>query len=593
LSLDGIAIRALVDEFKPQLIGGRIDKIQQPDHNTLIITIRQPGKNLRLLITVKPQSARFHLTHKARQNPLQPPLFCMVLRKHLEGNKIINIEQQGLERIVHFILEGFDELGDRVSRILIGEFMGKHSNLILVKQDGRIIFDSIKRLSHAVNQYREVLPGAPYISPPPQGKIKLEELTEENLIEKFLNLPPEQTVNKALLNVIEGIGPQTAKELAVRVGIDWESSLEFLGEYEYLSLWKSLSWLKNQILSKTYQPTLVKDTEGKPFAFAPFYLQQFDGLEQETYSSMGELIEFFIGKNEDANLFKQKSGDLEKIIDKELDRGQRKLALQLEKIAEVETSAKYKLWGELITANLHNLKQGKEAIVANFYSAELEEITIPLEPNLTPNENAQKYFKKYSKAKVGSEKTLEQSKITIEEINYLESIKNSLEGSDNTQELQEIRWELEEAGYAKARPQKNKSKVKSTVQSEPLTVAILNYKILIGKNNKQNDYVTFKLGKNEDLWLHVKDIPGSHVIIKNPDKKEIPKNVLVTAANLAAYYSKGRYSAQVPVDYTQRKNVKKPSGAKPGMVIYENQKTIYVTTDEEQVLQLLKKDTSL
>jgi len=592
LSLDGIAIRALVDELKPQLIGGRIDKIQQPDHNTLIITVRQPGKNLRLLITSKPQSARFHLTHNARQNPLQPPLFCMVLRKHLEGSKIINIEQQGLERIVHFILEGFDELGDKVNRILIGEFMGKHSNLVLVKQKEGIILDSIKRLSHAVNQYREILPGVPYISPPPHEKIKLEELTVENLIDSFLNLPPEQKVHKALLNIIEGIGPQTAKELTVRAGIDRENSLEFLGEYEYLSLWKSLNWLKNQILSQTYQPTLIRDTDGKPFAFAPFSLEQFDGLEQETYSSMGDLIDSFIGKSEETNLFKQKSSDLEKIIEKELDRCQRKLAIQLEKIAEVEIAAKYKLWGELITANLHNLKQAKEAIVSNFYSEELENIAIPLEANLTPNENAQKYFKKYSKARVGSEKTLEQSKITMEEIKYLESIKNSLDGSDNPQDLQDIRWELEEAGYAKARPQKNNNKVKTTAQSEPLAVAIEDYKILIGKNNKQNDYVTFKLGKNEDLWLHVKDIPGSHVIIKNPDKKEIPQKIFDTAANLAAYYSKGRYSAQVPVDYTLRKNVKKPGGSKPGMVIYEHQKTIYITPDEEKVLQLLKKDTS-
>ncbi|KJS81449.1 MAG: hypothetical protein JM58_16785 [Peptococcaceae bacterium BICA1-8] len=593
MSLDGIAIRALVDELKPQLIGGRIDKIQQPDHNTLVMTIRQPGKNLRLLITVKPQSARFNLTNTARQNPLQPPLFCMVLRKHLEGSKIVNIEQQGLERIVHFILEGFDELGDKVSKILIGEFMGKHSNLILIKQNERIILDSIKRLSHAVNQYREILPGAPYISPPPQEKVKLEEITEETLVERFQNLPPEQKVHKALLNIMEGFGPQTAKELTVRAGIDLENSLEFLGEYEYLSLWKSLNWLKTLILSQTYQPTLVRDTEGKPFAFAPFSLQQFDGLVQETHSSMGDLIESFIGKSEETNFFKQKSGDLDKIIDRELDRCQRKLALQLEKIAEVEIAAKYKLWGELITANLHNLKQGQEAIVSNFYSEELENIAITLEPNLTPNENAQKYFKKYSKAKVGSEKTLEQSKITIEELGYLESIKNSLDGSDNPQDLQDIRWELEEAGYVKARPQKNKNKVKSNAQSEPLAIAISDYKILLGKNNKQNDYVTFKLGKNDDLWLHVKDIPGSHVIIKNPDKKEIPKSILDTAANLAAYYSKGRYSAQVPVDYTLRKHVKKPGGAKPGMVIYENQKTIYITPDEEKALELLKKDTGL
>jgi len=350
--------------------------------------------------------------------------------------------------------------------------------------------------------------------------------------------------------------------------------------------------LKTQIETQTYQPTLVKDSDDKPLTFAPFLLQQFNSLEQETYYSMSDLIEFFIGKSEEKNVFKQKSGDLERIIDRELERCQRKLALQLEKQAEGEKAGKYKLWGELLTANLYNLKQGKEARVNNFYSEELEEIQIPLEPNLTPNENAQKYFKKYSKAKLGAEKSLEQSKVTMDEINYLETIKNSLERSENPDDLLEIRWELEEAGYAKAKPLKTKKKAKEQAQSEPLTFSVEDFKIFIGKNNKQNDYVTFKLGKNEDIWLHVKDIPGSHVIIKNPEKKEISKIILDTAANLAAYYSKGRYSALVPVDYTQRKNVKKPGGAKPGMVIYESQKTIFITPDEEMVMRLLKENSS-
>jgi len=593
LSLDGIAIRALVDELKPQLMGGRIDRIQQPDNNSLMLTIRQPGKNYRLFLTINPQSARFHLTQISRPNPLQPPLFCMVLRKHLEGSKIIDIRQVGLERIVHFIFEGFDELGDKVSRTLIGEFMGKHSNLILVKDDEQIILDSIKRLSHAVNQYREVLPGVKYVAPPPQEKLSLETTTEERLVESLLALAPEQKVYKALLNIIEGIGPQTAKELIIRSGLDDETRLEFLGEYEYVKLWGNINWLRTQIETQSYQPTLVKDLNGKPLAFAPFFLQQFTGLEQEPYASMGALLEFFIGKNEEKNVFKQKSGDLERILDRELERCQKKLALQLEKQAEGEKANKYKLWGELLTANLYNLKQGKEAKVYNFYSEEQEEIVIPLDPTLTPNENAQKYFKKYAKAKAGSEKAIEQSKATLEEINYLESIKSSLERAENLNDLQEIRWELEEAGYVKAKIIKAKGKDKSGSPSEPLVFNISGFKILVGKNNKQNDYVTFKLGKNEDLWLHVKDIPGSHVIIKNPEKKEIPKTILDTAANLAAYYSKGRYSALVPVDYTHRKNVKKPGGAKPGMVIYENQKTIYITPDEEKALQLMKKDTVL
>ncbi|MGI6224915.1 MAG: Rqc2 family fibronectin-binding protein [Peptococcales bacterium] len=588
MSLDGIAIHALVDELKPQLVGGRVDKIQQPDSNSIIITLRQPGKNLRLFITVNPQSARFHMTQTTRPNPLEPPLFCMVLRKHLEGAKLIDIRQKGLERIVHFLFEGFDELGNKVTRILIGEFMGKHSNLILIKQEEQIILDSIKRLSHAVNQYREVLPGKKYILPPPQEKMSLEEINEESLVTSFLNLSTELKVHKALLTILEGIGPQTAKELLVRADIAYDNRLEFLGEYEYLSLLKSISWLKNLVNEQSYEPTLIKDSTGKPFAFAPFYLKQFTGFEHETFESMSNLIEFFIGKSEEKNLFKQKLGDLERILARELERCQRKLALQLEKQEEGQKADKFKLWGELLTANLYKIKQGKEAKVTNFYSEKLEDVIIPLEPNLTPNENAQKYFHKYAKAKSGSLKALKQSKITLAEINYLETIQNSLARSENLTDLQEIRWELGEAEYLKARPTKNKSKGKGTIQSKPLTFITAGFTILVGKNNKQNDYVTFKLGKNDDTWLHVKDIPGSHVIIKNPEKKVIPKDVLDIAANLAAYFSKGHNSSHVPVDYTLRKNVKKPNGAKPGMVIYENQKTIYITPDEEKVERLLK-----
>jgi predicted ribosome quality control (RQC) complex YloA/Tae2 family protein len=592
LSLDGIAIRALIDEIEHLLIGGRIDKIQQPDNWTIIFTIRQPGKNYKLLLTINPQSARFHMTQTTRPNPTHPPLFCMVLRKHLEGSKLTNITQFGLERIVHFVFEGFNELGEKVTRTLIGEFMGKHSNLILVNHEKNFIIDSIKRLSESTNQYRQVLPGIPYVSPPPQNKLTIEEIRENELTQELLNSPPEQKVEKALLKILSGIGPQTAKELTIRAGFDSEARLEFFGEYDYLKIWQEIKWLKSIIKNKTYEPVLVFDNDSKPIAFAPFYLQQFISLEQKTFPSMSELIEFYIGKSEEKNLFKQKVLNLEKTIDKELERCQRKLVLQLEKQAEGQASEKYKLWGELLTANLYNLKQGENAKVTNFYSEKMEEIEIPMEPNLTPNENAQKYFKKYTKAKLGAKKALEQSKFTLEEINYLETIKNSLEKAENLNDLQEIRWELEEAGYLKAKPIKNKNREKTSSQIQPISVEKSGFRILVGKNNKQNDYLTLKIAKNEDLWLHVKDIPGSHVIIKNPGQKEIPKDILDTAANLAAYFSKSRYSAQVPVDYTLKKYVKKPSGAKPGMVIYENQKTVYITPDEEKVLELINKPSS-
>jgi len=586
MSLDGIAIRALTDEFKPLLIGGRTDKIQQPDNYTIYLNIRQPGKTYKFLISIHPQTARFHLTQNSRQNPTHPPLFCMVLRKHLEGSRLLNIEQQGLERIVHFVFEGFDELGQKAQRILIGEFMGKHSNLILVNPEKNVIIDSIKHLGHTTNQYRQVLPGLSYILPPSQNKLFLEEIGEDNLIEGFLKLAPEKTIPKALLEKISGIGPQTAQELSIRAGLDTNTRIEFLGQYDYSRLWKEVNWLKNIVKNQRYEPTLILE-ENKPLAFAPFFLQQFLGLEQKTFFSMSTLIEYYIGQKEEKNLFKQKVLELEKVVDRELQRCQKKLGLQLEKQAEGKVAEKYKVWGELITANLYKLQQGEKALVTNFHSENQETVEVPLKPNLTPNENAQKYFKKYTKAKIGADKALQQSKLTQEEIKYLETIKSSLERAENLVDLSEIRWELEETGYVKAKPVKNKNKDKTTSKIQPISLEKAGFKIYVGKNNKQNDYLTLKLAKNYDLWLHVKDIPGSHVIIKNPEQKEIPRDILETAANLATYFSKSRYSAQVPVDYTLKKNVRKPSGAKPGMVIYEKQKTIYITPDEEKVFELL------
>jgi len=333
MSLDGIAIRALVDQLNPLLLGGRIDKVQQPDGNTIILSIRQPGQTLKLLISIDPQTARFHLTQNSKPNPTHPPLFCMVLRKHLEGSKIINIEQQGLERIVYFVCEGFDELGEKTQRTLIGEFMGKHSNLILVNPEKNLIVDSIKRLNYGTTQYRQVLPGLKYVSPPPQDKIELEKITENTLIEAILNFPPEKKIAQALLSIISGIGPQTARELTIRSGLEPDSRIEFLGEYEYSKLWQQVHWLKSLLAKGAYQPTLVIEN-GRTLAFAPFFLQQFSGLEQQELSSISDLIEFYIGQKENQNIFKQKVSDLEKIIVRQLERCEKKLVLQLDKIAE-------------------------------------------------------------------------------------------------------------------------------------------------------------------------------------------------------------------------------------------------------------------
>lgn len=588
MSLDGIAIHALADELQQRLAGSRIDKIQQPDSSTILLSVRQAGHNDKLLLSCNAQTARIGVTTATKANPMQPPLFCMVLRKHLEGSKIVEIRQVGWERILHIICEGYDEMGEKATRVLIGEFMGKHSNLILVNPQTNIILDSARRLGFEMSQYRQVLPGLTYITPPPQDKIALPELTEEAMISFFLDAPANLSLKKILLNNIAGFGPQTAAEIIHRAGLNPDDRVDFLGQYDYDRIWQQLLWLNELLAQQAYQPTLVEDGK-KAVAFAPFPLQQFEQFAQTQLDTMSQLVEQFIGRKEQSNLLAQRSSDLERIINREIERCEKKLALQLDKVQEGEDSEHLKIWGELLTANLYQIQQGKSAEVVNYYNPEQQTITIPMQANLTPNENAQKYFKKYAKAKAGAQQSLIQAEHTQDELNYLDSIKNSLRNAQTPDDLQDVRLELEADGYVKARLTKQNKKSKKEPVFKPLMLHYGDIEILVGKNNVQNDYVTTRLARNNDVWFHAKDIPGSHVIIRNhQEQRELPPEVLDFAAHLAAYFSKGRYSALVPVDYTLKRHVHKPNGAKPGRVIYENQKTIYITPDEDAIQQILQ-----
>ena len=587
MSLDGIAIHALADELHQQLAGARIDKIQQPDSTTIVLSVRQPGRNDKLLLSCNPQTARIGLTNASKANPMQPPLFCMVLRKHLEGSKILEIRQNQWERVIEIVCEGYDEMGEKATRILIGEFMGKHSNLILINPQTGVILDSARRLGFDMSQYRQVLPGLKYITPPPQDKVSLTELTEDDLISFFMDAPSSTSLKKILLNHIAGFGPQTAAEIIQRSGLNPDDRVDFLGQYDYDRIWQQILWLRNLLEQKAYQPTLVEDGK-KAIAFAPFPLHQLEQYSQKQLASMSQLVEQFIGRKEQDNLFSQRVGDLERIINREIERCEKKLALQLDKVQEGEDAEHFKIWGELLTANLYQIKQGDSAEVINYYDPEQQMITIPMQANLTPNENAQKYFKKYAKAKAGAQQSIIQAGHTQDELNYLDSIKNSLRNAQTPADLQDIRLELEAAEYVKARLTKQNKKNKKEPEFKPLILHYNDIELLVGKNNVQNDYVTTKQARNNDVWFHAKDIPGSHVIIRNhQEQRELSQDVLDFAAHIAAYFSKGRQSALVPVDYTLKRHVHKPNGAKPGRVIYENQKTIYITPDEEAIQEIL------
>ncbi len=586
MSLDGIAMRALAQDLRRSLQGGRIDKITQPNTNTLTMTIRANNSNHKLFATTNPQSARVSLTAQQFKNPLEPPQFCMVMRKHLQGAIIEDIHQIDWERMIQFQLRGRNEIGEETRFSLVFELMGKNSNIVLLSSEN-IILDAIRRAGANTNQVRQFQPGIHYQKPPAQNKIALENLSEDVLSSSLIECGLQKSINKALLNTIAGIGPQTAYELLVRANIAPDTRIDYLGEIDYARLYQQCKKIEQQAADSSWQPTLIyRDSE--IYAFAPFKLMQFEHFHQKSCDSMPLLLEDYYAIKEQQEIFSQKKNSLSRIVSHEIERCEKKLQLQTEKIEALASADAYRIKGELITANLYRIKQGPVAEVENFYIEGNPIEKIELNPTKTPNENAQIFFKKYNKAKIGAEKAAIQAEKTSLELTYLHTIYDSIEQSMTAEDLIDIRIELEDAGYAKKR-QLPRGKVSKHLPT-PMHLFIDGYEVYIGKNNQQNDYVTQKIGRNADLWLHTKDIHGAHIIVKaRRDYDGFSDAIIEKATILAAWFSKAKFSSKVPVDYTLRKNVHKPSGAKPGMVIYTDQKTIYATPDENIINELLLK----
>ncbi|MFZ5754202.1 MAG: Rqc2 family fibronectin-binding protein [Bacillota bacterium] len=585
MSFDGIVMRAVSLELDQLLCGARIDKIYQPLPHEIIILLRQKGQNYKLLISAHAQEARIHLVTQSKPNPAEPPLFCMVLRKHLEGGKIVSITQQGLERVLDITCEVMDELGDLVTRKLMVEIMGRHSNIILINPQNNKILDAIHRVPHTVSRYRQVLPGLPYQAPPPQKKINPWEVNEEEFYARFLANPLSQPVSKAILNTYSGLGPQTVEIIITRGGLNPSLPLEYCGQYELTKLWLAFKEAAYAIYHGSFTPEVLMLNK-KTRTFSALALTHFTTGERISFPTMNEALDYFYRHKEETNTFQQKKADIEHLLKKEIERCEKKAGLQEQTVLEAQDTEKYRLWGELLMAHLHQLKPGKEVQVINYYSPASETLTIPLDEHLSVLENAQVYFNKYQKAKNAAHKAKEHLAETRAELDYLYSLSASLDTVTSVQEVDEIKEEFREAGYLKTvTPQKGKIPVKEN--TSPQKVIVDGWEIYYGKNNKQNDLLTMKMAKADDVWLHTKDIPGSHVIIKNPEGKAVPDNILEAAALLAAYHSKVRNSTHVPIDYTLRKHVRKPKGAKPGMVIYDNQRTIYITPELERIKNIL------
>lgn len=582
MAFDGITISSIISQLKSNILGGRIDKIYQPEGDEIILGIRSFGNSFKLLITANPSHPRIHFTENNKSNPLNPPLFCMVLRKHLQSGKIIDITQPQFERIIVIHIESLNEMGDYSTKRLILEVMGRHSNLILIDRDDTIL-ECIKHITHDKSSVREVLPGKKYAFPP-GTKLDTLQLNQDNFNEALAKNQSNKIQNTIYFSY-NGISPIIAGEICYRANVEPTKIVSELKENEITRVYNSFYNLINTIKSENFSPCLILDDNNKAIEFAPIELKQFGNMKIKGYDSISQLIEYYYYSKDFHYRIKQKTQDLTRIISQNLERCIKKKEIQQKTFKEIENREYLKLCGELITANIYAIKKGMTTVkLPNFYSEGYEETEIALDGDLTPAENAQSYFKKYNKAKRTFNALLEQQETNQLELEYLEGVLTSVNNCITQQDIKEIRQELAEQGYIKKLNSPKNMKVKR--KSSPLHfLSSDGFHIYVGKNNVQNDELTLKLARSNDMWLHTKNIPGSHVIIVSQGE-EIPNSTINEAAQLAAYYSKSRQSSMVPVDFTLKKNVKKPNGAKPGMVIYETNKTAYITPDEEFIKKL-------
>ncbi|GKU82413.1 NFACT family protein [Niallia sp. NCCP-28] len=567
MSFDGLFTKAMTAELLENLKGGRITKIQQPFTNEIVLVVRANGKNQKLLLSVHPSYARIQLTEETYENPKEPPMFCMLLRKHLEGYFIDNLYQIGHDRIIVLEVRGRNEIGDTSYKKLMIEIMGRHSNIILVDQEKNTILDSIKHVSYAVNSHRAILPGYEYKAPPAQDKKDPLSAEKEDIL-KALDFNSGK-LDKQIVQQFSGISPLLAKEIVFQAGLANRDTLPeaFLAKMK-------------EIKEAHHNPSIIQ-TEDKEY----FYFQNLLHLkgESKNFSTLSKMLDrFYFGKAE-RDRVKQQSNDLERFIVNERDKNEKKIKKLKRSLQEAENAEQYQLLGELLTANIYAAKKGmKEIEVANYYHPDGEMVTISLDPRKTPSENAQKYFTRYQKAKNSIDIIKEQINLAEKELAYFDTLLQQII-SASPKDIQEIREELIEEGYLRERQKKQTKKQQNIRPVLDQYIASDTTEILVGKNNKQNDYLTNKVAARDEIWLHTKDIPGSHVVIRS---KEPSEETIIEAAKLAAYFSKAKQSSSVPVDYTLVRHVKKPSGAKPGFVIYDNQQTVYVTPDEDTVLRL-------
>ena len=553
MAFDGIVTMTAAKEMRPVIISGKIDKVYQPEADELVFNIHTKRGNVKLYASVNPAAARIHFIENSLQNPPAPLPFCMLLRKHIQGARVTDVAQVGSERIIEISLETLNELGFTVSKKLIFEIMGKHSNIVLLDISSGKIIDCIKHVSIDVNRVRQLLPGIIYKYPPAQDKIPFKELLPEGSPSVFL--PPEA---KAIQRTVGGVSPSFAQEMAAS-----EDPLSFLRSAARI------------IEEGRFYPVVYSDDKGSPKEFHILPLSEYEDVcQKKEFDSLSLCLEYYYAHKQSSNKLHQKASDLERSVSSQLDKLYLKEQRLREDLLKAENSESLRLYGELLTANIHQVRPGdKSTSVINYYDGST--VNIPLDPRLSPSKNAQQYFKKYGKAKTAVKEKQFQLRTNESDIKYLDSVMSYLKNASDVSEIEARRRALEETGYLRKRKIPGGFKEKK-ISSKPYRYILPGgCEVLVGRNNRENDILTFKTASSRDIWMHTKDIPGSHVIVKT-SCEEISDEDLYAAASIAAYHSKGRESENVPVDYVRVKYVKKPAGAKPGMVIFTNNKTVWV-----------------
>lgn len=584
MALDGAFLHHLKKEIEENAIGAKLDKIYQPNRDELVLLFRAASGNRKLLMSARANSARINFTENIPENPKEPPMFCMLLRKRLAGGRLTAVRQPGLERLLCLDFSAVNELGDSVTLTLVMEVMGRYSNIIFVGEDGKII-DSLRRVDASMSSERLVLPGIAYRLPPPQDKLCLLTAGREQIVERICSAPGGVSLSKAILSALQGVSPVVCRELEYHACRGTDRKVAELDSEGKERLIFFTGRLAETVKNVSGAPYMAVGPGGKPVDFSFLPMEQYGtGAVVSRKNSFSELLEAYYGERDRLERMHVRSQGLLHLLTTLSDRLSRKINVQQAELERCEKRGELRICGDLLSANLYRLEKGQSSVeLQNFYEEAQPTVKIKLDPALTPSQNAQKYYKAYRKAKTAEEMLTVQIHGAKQELAYLDTVFEELSRAANERDLSEIRAELTGQGYL--RPQKGSRRQKSPAPGAMQFCSSDGFRIFVGRNNRENDYLTLKQAKKNDLWFHTKNIPGSHVILMLEGRKPTPQAIL-EAAMLAACFSRGRSSSNVAVDYAEVRHVSKPQGAKPGMVIYDNNKTIFAVPDRDAAEKL-------